>query len=83
MMNRLKREKELILRTGGKNGRSEGQGPPSDAALVRKVLVVSKLICRKGDEQSFIPSRFMGKYDPVRVMKSAIKLKCRGFTSIP
>jgi hypothetical protein len=77
------RQGEWIVKMGGKNGRNEGERSPSDAALVRKVLVVSKLICRKGEEHSFIPSRFMGKYDPVRVIKSAIKLKWRGFTSIP
>ena len=66
------------VRTGGIGVKS-----PSDAALVRKVLVVSKLICKKGEEHSFMPSLFMGKYDPVRVMKSAIRLKWRGFTSIP
>ena len=56
---------------------------PSEAAFVRKVLVVSKLICRKGEEHSFIPIRFMGKYEPVRVMKSAINERWRGLTSIP
>ena len=56
---------------------------PSEAALVKNVLVVSKLICRKGEEQSTIPIRFMGKYEPVRVMKSAMSDKWRGLTSIP
>ena len=56
---------------------------PSDAAFTRNVLVVSKLICKYGDAHSFMPMRLMGKYDPVRVMKSAIKLKCLAFTSMP
>ena len=56
---------------------------PSDAAFVKKRLVVSKLICRKGEAQSFIPSLLMGKYDPVRVMKSAMSDKWRAFTSMP
>jgi hypothetical protein len=77
-----KKGSKLVSKMGGKNGRNRGRSP-SDAALVRKVLVVSKLICKKGEEHSFMPSLFMGKYDPVRVMKSAIRLKWRGFTSIP
>ena len=55
----------------------------SDAAFVKKRLVVSKLICKKGEAQSFIPSLLIGKYDPVRVMKSAMSDKWRAFTSIP
>ena len=56
---------------------------PSIAALVRKVQVVSKLICRYGDGQSFMPARFIAEKVPLRVMKSAINLKCRAFTLMP
>ena len=45
-----------------------GQNVPSAAAFVRKVLVVSKLICRNGEAHSFIPSLFIALYEPVRVI---------------